>query len=399
MQRETNESLFNYAKRLLANDDLDRSEIYELIFGEHVAYDTARKQLRGIQSFLELLSEDEIKDISDETLLEKIRKEREGLKKERIKLQTESTLYNQNLRLDARKELLDEKIIEAIKSVKIDVPAIPIAKLISSPVESALCFADAHVGTEFIIYDLCHNIINKYNNDIFEDRMWNLLYETVDFIRSNGLQKIKIFDLGDCIEGLLHFSQLMNLKYGAVESAVYYGKFLLTWLAELEKATQIIIEVGEVDGNHTETRPLTGKKNDFRNENLSIVIRTMIEIGIQQIPNMYLMPCTSTGSVYTKIAGFDILALHGQDEKGRLENAFKEYSLFYSNNNIDYLIAAHLHFDSSTGIGYKKGVVQIPSIVGCGEFSESIKKISAPGATLLTFEENKGLTDEHHIIL
>jgi hypothetical protein len=399
MDRNPNENLLRYAQRLLKSDELEKNEIFELIFGETVAYDTARKHLRGIENFIDLLTEEEIKNITDESVIDKIRKEREELKKERIKLQTESTLYNQNLRLDARKELLDEKIIEAIKGIKINVPIIPTSKLAPSPAESALFFADAHVGTEFIIYDLCHNVINKYNNDIFEDRMWNILYETVDFIRLNGLQKIKICDLGDCIEGILHLSQLMNLRYGAVESAVYYGKFLLTWLAELEKETQIYIEIGEASGNHSETRPISGKKNDFRNENLSLVINAMLEIGIKQIPNVFLMPCTSTGSIYTKIAGFDILALHGQDEKGKLENAFKDYSLFYSNNNIDYLITAHLHYDASMGIGYKKGIVQIPSVVGCGDFSESIKKISAPGAIILTFEENKGLTDEHHIIL
>ena len=50
-------NLITQVKELITNPDLDKIEIYRQLFGDDVqiAYDTARRQLKGIENFLNLL--------------------------------------------------------------------------------------------------------------------------------------------------------------------------------------------------------------------------------------------------------------------------------------------------------------------------------------------------------
>ena len=65
--RENNESILNYAKRLLNEDnayDIGLIEQYKLLFGEDISYDNAQRQLKGIKKFLKLIEQNKpIEDI------------------------------------------------------------------------------------------------------------------------------------------------------------------------------------------------------------------------------------------------------------------------------------------------------------------------------------------------
>lgn len=389
MVRESNETFTSYVRRILANDELDKGEQYKIIFKEDVAYDTARKQLRGVQNFLDLLDEEELSNVSDESVKNRINNEKEEIIKERIKLSVENTEKNRILREQAKQDLINEKIVQAIHEIEIAPPPKIIVPA-KNDLELVLCVADQHVGCEFDIKDLKGQTINKYNNQIFEQRMWQVFSKTLSY--NKEFKKIKIFDLSDAIEGILHFSQLMNLRYGSIDSAIYYGKFMLRWLNEL--SNKFVIEIGMADANHTEMRIMTGKKNDFPQENLTKVIRAMIEIGTANNPNITLLSCTDVGSVYTQVSGFDVLSIHGHDEKSKLEEIYRDYNSFYP-NNIDYILIGHLHYNESVN----KNIIRVPSIVGTNTFSEKIKKRSDAGAEILIFEKEVGLVEQHHIHL
>jgi hypothetical protein len=392
MVRESNETFISYVLRIFANDELDKNEQYELIFHKKVAYDTARKYLRGIQDFLDLLDDDEIKNIDNEHVLETLVNAKQALTKERMKISIEKTQFNALLKEEAKQELINEKILDAIKNIKFNIPTHKIEVPQKENLDLGLIISDEHVGNEFEIKDLVGNIMNKYNREIFEDRMWQIFNKLLSY--QNDFKKIKILDLGDVIEGLIHMSQLQCLKYGAVESATYYGMFLAQWLTELSNI--FYVEIGEADANHSETRPLGSKKGEFKKENLSITVRALIETAIKysKNSNLVLLPCTSTGSIYTKCAGFDILGVHGQDEKTKLEEVYRDYNSFYP-DNIDYIFIGHLHFNESVN----KNVIRVPSIMGTNVFSEGIKKRSDAGAEIVIFEKDIGLIEQHHILL
>ena len=56
--KDKNETVLNYAKRLLNEDnayDIGLVEQYKLLFGEDISYDNAQRQLKGIKKFLKLI--------------------------------------------------------------------------------------------------------------------------------------------------------------------------------------------------------------------------------------------------------------------------------------------------------------------------------------------------------
>ena len=84
--------------------------------------------------------------------------------------------------------------------------------------------------------------------------MQKLLSSVIDFINEKHLSKIKVFSLGDELDGILRVSQLMKLRYGVVESTVKYSEYICAWLSELTKYASV--EFYSVQGNHTELRQL-----------------------------------------------------------------------------------------------------------------------------------------------
>jgi hypothetical protein len=140
-----------------------------------------------------------------------IEEHKRELEKAKIKLQTEKLEYNKWLREEARDELICEKICNEIKANNSLVSPDPI--IIDKASRSAvLAFGDEHYAAEFSIYGLYGEIINSYSPEIFEQRMWDLFYQTIDIIQKEGLTTLYVFALGDFTDGILRCSQLMKLR-------------------------------------------------------------------------------------------------------------------------------------------------------------------------------------------
>jgi hypothetical protein len=314
------------------------------------------------------------------------------LDKARVKLQTEKLEYNRWLREEARDELICEKIVSAIKETNSITMPEPI--VINKPSRSAiLAFGDEHVATEFTIYGLYGEIINSYSPEIFEQRMWDLFYKTVDIIKKEDLTTLHIFALGDFTDGILRCSQLMKLRYGVVEGTVKYANFISNWLNELSKHVKIKYQM--VFGNHSELRMLGQPKGTFKEENTGLFVREMINARLENNPN-FEMVINPTGLIFDNIEGFNTLAIHG--EVRNMENAIKDFSNTY-NTDIRILIGGHMHHYKAETVGIGREVINVPSIIGIDDYSMSLNKTSNPGATLLVIEKDAGVSVEYKIKL
>ena len=327
-----------------------------------------------------------------ETRLSDIEEQKRELDKARIKLQTEKLEYNRWLREEARDELICEKIVSAIKETNYIVKPEPI--IIDRPSRSAiLAFGDEHFATEFTIYGLHGEIINSYSPEIFEQRMWDLLHQTVDIIEKEGLTTLHVFALGDFTDGILRCSQLMKLRYGVVEGTVKYANFISNWLNELSKYVKIKYQM--VFGNHSELRMLGQPKGTFKEENTGLFVREMINARLENNPN-FEMVINPTGLIFDTVEGFNTLAIHG--EVRNMENAIKDFSNTY-NTDIRILIGGHMHHYKGETVGVGREVINVPSIIGIDDYSMSLNKTSNPGATLLVIEKGAGVSVEYKIKL
>ena len=329
-----------------------------------------------------------------ESQMDEYTKRKHELDKARVKLQTEKLEYNRWLREEARDELICEKICEAIKTL----PPLEIPKRIiptHSNREGVLLLADAHYGVEFKIFGLFGEILNEYSPEIFEVRMWNLLDQVVEICRKEGFTSLNVYDLGDEIDGLLRVSQLWKLRYGVLDSAVYYGRFIVNWLNELSKSVYVKYQMVK-DSNHCQLRLLGQPKNTFKDENVSVIITEKIIDKLGDNPNFEFIQ-NPTGLIFDdNIVGYSVLGAHGECKN--LEQAIKELSRTYK-TEIDFMVGGHKHHQNSINVGIESDVIGAPSIIGIDDYSLSLNKTSDPGATLFVLEDGSGKVMEYNIKL
>ena len=368
----------------------DVASILNSSLGHNFGESKYRKQY---QYFNKMLKDNETAFFTEDEYLEKIRSERRELEKERKKIQTEKIEYNRWLREEAREELIAEHISDAIRELpKLDVPNI-IAPNQNMRI-GILAFADPHYGKDLCIKGLFGETLNEYSPEIFEQRMWNLLSQTVQICNKEGFNELNVYDLGDEIEGCLRVAALMKLRYGVIESTVRYGHFITEWLNELTKHVRVKYQMVK-DSNHCQLRMLGEPKNTFRDENISYIIADKIMDRLSDNPNFEFAQ-NPTGYIFDQVAGYNVFGYHGEGKA--LEQAIKDFSRTYK-VNIDYLIGGHKHHKLSSNIGIESDIISIPSIIGIDDYSLSLNKTSDPGATLFILEEGKGNVIEYNIKL
>lgn len=385
---------FNLLSQRLNDPSIEWQDIADLraeYTGDDEHRDTIRK---GAKLFYEYLEAGWIKnplESSAVTPTEATVQMRE-LRKERYKVQTEKLELNRWLRENARDELIVEHICQAITQLEPLVIPDPIYTELSDR-EGVLLFGDEHYGTEFEICGLNNEVINSYSPEIFENRMWSLLDQTISIVRKEGFSRIRVFSLGDFEDGLLRVKQLMQLRYGIVEGTVRYAEFISNWLNELSKYVEV--EFQTTNGNHTELRMLGQPKGTFTKENMSLVVESIIATRLANNPN-FTFAKNPTGYIFADILGYKLLGIHGEVKS--MEQAIKDFSQIYR-VQLDFLVAGHKHHSRSETVGVNQEVINVPSIIGVDDYSLSIHKTSNAGATFLVFEKGKGKSIEYAIKL
>ena len=391
MTRIDGESYFEYAKRLsLAVQDglLSYDDWAECLIGERFySTETLRRCFQFFIRYLNELENDEISNISDDAVVRSIQNAKQELITERKKLQTVNLEYNANLRSEARAEMFNEQVIEAIRNLK---PIQFTKKLYKEPVLEAtavLCIADAHNGVEINMPSLFREVVNVYSPEILKARLNNLANQVIkDKERFIDYDKLIVFDLGDAIQGMLRLSDLSKLKTGVLQSAIDYAEMISQWLNFLSNELEVPIEYVCLGGNHCECRFLEKGRN-WEEENLGLVIQHVINLRLQNNPNITVDPYSEFG--FKTVQGVNILAIHGDDAK----NDFDEISYWenYHNISIDILIMGHVHHGEQKTVGYgltgDKEVIKVPSLVGVDSFSKKCRKLARAGAKFMLFED------------
>ena len=314
-------------------------------------------------------------------------------KKERIKLQREKLDIQRWLRNQSKFELIGERIDNLINYLEpIFIPDIIIRE--ESHKSGIVGLADMHYGKKVLIKGLDGRIINRYNSNIFEERMWYLLEEILRIIKKEELNEINIVNLADAIDGIIHIGQLQNAEFGAIDSIIKLSEFLSQWLTVL--SNHVRVNYYSTLGNHPEIRPLGSKAGELDKENLERILHEFLSIRLKNNPNIDIKDCNKLS--YMNILGCNVLSVHGQLEKGNLEQSIKDYMLMYK-QDINLLLAGHLHSNHSKSIGINVDFVQFNSICGADDFGVKIHKISNAGTKLLIIEEGKGKTIDYNIDL
>ena len=119
LARRPDEDDLSYHRRLVFGklvdgtlSDCDYTELAQYVYGKEYSSDVARRMMYGSCRTLKLL--EDVPDERDPDAADDLRRRKEELVKERIKLQTEKSEYLKWMREDARDEMFESKVISAI---------------------------------------------------------------------------------------------------------------------------------------------------------------------------------------------------------------------------------------------------------------------------------------------
>jgi len=399
LQRQDGESDFEWKLRLISMKlereiDIDWAEIRDILQLD-CHHDHLRKTAYGLYEYKKYIDECKISSIQDDEILNELELKKIELLEERKKLQVVRGEYNKIAREKSRKDLLFEYVSQTIENVgALPSPQFELLEVNRENKAAILGFGDEHFGKEFVSNN------NEYNEQIYLDRMNKLLSETVDIIRKEGLDELVVLNGADSVEGMaLRVSQLTALQYGFVDQVIKYSRYKVEWLKELSKYVKIKY-IHIPSANHTELRVHNTSRGEMPKEDVERIIATYIHDMLKDNERIEV-PLYDEGFVDFELLGFNIIACHGHQLKGK-KNAIKDLSMM-KRKFFDYLYVSHCHHGSSLTVAETNTnnveVVQLDSIMGSDEYSDSLMTGAKAGANLSIYESGKGRSISYSIIL
>ena len=400
MKRKRSESITDFKLRLCDSKDtlgLTWKEIAKIIneeTGETVGESVHRKWYTNFSAGIDYAFENNADDLK----LKQIAIQEANVKKERAKFSTYRTEINRWLREAGREEAIAENISEAIQSLE-PVPKIKLKKKqneSNTPKVVTVDLADMHFGREGVIKGLRGETLSEYSEEIFYQRMEELLTETVEVLKRENADTVYVFNLGDSIDGLLRLTQLQFLAMGVIDSVMRLAEYLAQWLNKL--SGYATVEYFSILGNHAEMRIGGIKSGELKQENLELIIPWFIRERLSS--NNRITVHDAEFIQVVDVLGTKICLTHGQNEKN-LENSIKDYMMIYG-EQIHILKTGHLHHLNNRTIGMmgERNIeyIQSPSICGIDEYSMKLKKTANAGSLITVFTP-KGKYCTYEVIL
>lgn len=398
LKRRDDESLKQYEIRICENKDrydLSWDQVAEVLNhqrGESWSESKYRKWFAAFKDGLEYAKNQNIE--SDEVLSELELKKIELLE-ERKKLQVIRGEYNKIARDKSRKELLFEHVSQKIEEIGL-LPSPTFKPLESNEGKKAgvLGFGDEHFGKEFVSQN------NEYNEKIYLERMSQLLADTVKIIKKEKLNELTVLNGADSVEGMaLRVSQLTALQYGFIDQVIKYARYKVEWLKELSKCVKVKY-IHIPSANHTELRLHNSSRGEMPKEDVERIIAVYIHDMLKDNERISV-PLFEEGIVDFEVLDYSIVAAHGHQIKSK-KNAIRDLSML-KRKFFDFMYVSHFHHGNTLtvgeGLSHNIEVIQLPSIMGSDDYSDSLMAGAKAGASFDIYEEGKGRSISYNFIL
>lgn len=387
IERKGDESYLSFVERAtsaLSDGLIDCQQWGRAVVGEDLySEENTRRIAKFFGQFIQNLENDTIKQIDDKDKVAEIKRVIQDLKAERIKLQTANLEYNANARAEARGELFQERIAEAIDRLEpVKVKHIQVTP--TSGKIGLLCLSDFHAGSTYEVRGLYGEVVNKYDFEIMKDRLWRLIgmIEADDIV----VDKLVVANLGDFFENCLRLSSLTKLREPVVDTVIKFSEFMAVWLVNLQKRLEVPIEVVTVGGNHDINRIL-GQQPQFEEENLGKIVVEFLKLRLARCEDIQVDDYTDV-AVKT-IGPMNVMFTHGEDKD--LATTIEYFSNLY-NVDADEIYAGHLHRPESKSVGVcdigNRMIYRVGSICGCDPFSKRIRQASRPSVYFAIYSED-----------
>jgi len=378
--RNDNENFLEYADRLIEAKenniiDIDKSEIWELLFNEKLSSDEVRKRLYGAKAIISKLKEEGYESITEDDILRSYELKRIEFEKEKQKFFDQRVSYKKAIRDDTRLDEVYDIIQETIQNGNLPKIEFNYKTIEHTDNDLLVSLNDLHFGADI------KNAWNTYNSDVCKERLNDYLNEILKIKELHNSENCYVSANGDLINGNIHLSVLVSNKENIIEQVMGVSELVAQFLGELSKHFNNVVFI-VVAGNHS--RIGNNKDNSLKNERLDDLIPWYIKARLQNVDNIFVNENLDNTMSLVDIRGKKYLNVHGDYDNGR--SAIQSVSLM-SGQNIYAILCGHLHHNSMEYINNIK-VIMSGGFLGMDDYCITKRIVGIPQQLVCVCDNN-----------
>ena len=376
--------------RIYRNRDLyeinnqEMADLFNKETGENWTESKYRKFLSAFNKGYEFAVDNNLDASEAKEELQQAQKEFEIAK---IQYQDQKREYRKYLRHEGR---LQHLLKEMLDSIKEDLETKKPLEWYNKQLENvkpecvgALLLSDIH---KEMVTD---NYWNKYNEDVFYDRLNQVVNESIEYKEKHGLDELHIFELGDLIEGTLHRLTRIQETETATKATQKVAEALAEMLSVLANEYKSI-KYYSVRGNHDRTA--SRKEESVSTESFHDFVDWYLEARLQNFENIEFMKNEIDDEIIVAdILGHKYFGVHGHLE--RLGSVVSDLTLMLRQIPTA-VFSAHIHhnFEKETnGID----LIVNGGFAGTNGYAKSIRKTAKAHQKFLILDEKGRKTTEY----
>ena len=321
----------------------------------------------------------EYNDKIDQKQLDKMMIGKREFERKKIQFRDERNAWQKQNYIDARAEEKLDRLEEELTSIgKINFEKHEEVQ-VSSDNDMLVILSDLHIGQTF------DSAFGKYNTDIAEDRLRQLLNNIISIQKTHNSEKCYVSLQGDLISGNIHKSIQVTNREDVIEQIKIATELISSFCYELSKHFRVVF-MTNVSGNHTR---IESKKDAIHDERLDYIISWAVELSLKHIRNFHVLKRNiDTGIADISIRNKTYIAVHGDMDsynKSGVQNlclalGFVPYAILFG----------HLHtcsVDEANGVKMIRG----GSLAGCGDQYTIEKRLTGKPSQMVCICNSDGV--------
>ncbi len=384
LNKQENENFLDYCDRLIEAKenniiDIDKSEIWEILFDEKLSSDEVRKRFYGVKKVVSKLKEEGYENITEDDVLRTLELKRIEFEKEKIKFQDQRreffNLLRESARLDHIKEHIEKVALDISKQKILEWE--PIYKF-GAYKEGVLLISDFHFGLEI------ENFLNTYNKEEFLKRINRLTLKTIEHGKFHGIKTLHIVNLNDLISGLIHVTVRIANTEDVIEQTQFIAEVLAEVLCKFANEFEEVKFYSVLD-NHSRVTP--NKKEAIDGESFARFIPWYLKPRLKDIPNISIIENELDGSIgVIDVCDYTCFAIHGHEDS--VKSATSDLTMMIKKFP-DYVFLSHYHHSQEDEV-HSCEVIVNSSLCGTDDYAKRLRKTSKPAQKFMVFNEEEG---------
>lgn len=321
----------------------------------------------------------EYNDQIDQKQFDKMMIGKREFERKKIQFRDERNAWQKQNYIDARAEEKLDRLEEELTSIgKINFEKHEEVQ-VSSDNDMLVILSDLHIGQTF------DSAFGKYNTNIAEDRLRQLLNNIISIQKTHNSEKCYVSLQGDLISGNIHKSIQVTNREDVIEQIKIATELISSFCYELSKHFRVVF-MTNVSGNHTR---IESKKDAIHDERLDDIISWAVELSLKHIGNFHVLKRNiDTGIADISIRNKTYIAVHGDMDsynKSGVQNlclalGFVPYAILFG----------HLHTCSVDEVNGVK-MIRGGSLAGCGDQYTIEKRLTGKPSRMICICNSDGV--------